>query len=106
MTLKIGINGFGRIGRLVARITIKHPEVELVGVKVKAASNTRSIDCRCKHHWCLDRLESTGIPVHRRICRSQIPDSLSIGIVGTAAIYEGKCWNEVRAVVCPRLVCF
>ena len=32
MTLKIGINGFGRIGRLVARIAIDHPEVELVGV--------------------------------------------------------------------------
>jgi glyceraldehyde-3-phosphate dehydrogenase/erythrose-4-phosphate dehydrogenase len=32
MTLKIGINGFERIGRLVARIAMKHPELELVGV--------------------------------------------------------------------------
>jgi glyceraldehyde 3-phosphate dehydrogenase len=32
MTLKIGINGFGRIGRLVARIAMDHPEVKLVGV--------------------------------------------------------------------------
>jgi glyceraldehyde 3-phosphate dehydrogenase len=32
MTLKIGINGFGRIGRLVARIAMSHPEIELVGV--------------------------------------------------------------------------
>lgn len=32
MTLKIGINGFGRIGRLVARIIMERPEVELVGV--------------------------------------------------------------------------
>ncbi|PSF38987.1 type I glyceraldehyde-3-phosphate dehydrogenase [Aphanothece hegewaldii CCALA 016] len=32
MTLKIGINGFGRIGRLVARIAMDHPEVEIVGV--------------------------------------------------------------------------
>ena len=30
MTLKIGINGFGRIGRLVARIAMSHPELELV----------------------------------------------------------------------------
>jgi glyceraldehyde 3-phosphate dehydrogenase len=30
--LKIGINGFGRIGRLVARIAMEHPEVELVGI--------------------------------------------------------------------------
>jgi glyceraldehyde 3-phosphate dehydrogenase len=32
MTLKVGINGFGRIGRLVARIVMTHPELELVGV--------------------------------------------------------------------------
>jgi glyceraldehyde 3-phosphate dehydrogenase len=32
MTLKIAINGFGRIGRLVARIAMDHPEVELVGI--------------------------------------------------------------------------
>jgi glyceraldehyde 3-phosphate dehydrogenase len=32
MKLKIGINGFGRIGRLVARIAMNHPELELVGV--------------------------------------------------------------------------
>jgi glyceraldehyde 3-phosphate dehydrogenase len=32
MTVKIGINGFGRIGRLVARIATDHPEMELVGV--------------------------------------------------------------------------
>lgn len=30
--LKIGINGFGRIGRLVARIAMKHPEVKIVGI--------------------------------------------------------------------------
>jgi glyceraldehyde 3-phosphate dehydrogenase len=32
MLLKIGINGFGRIGRLVARIAMDHPEIELVGI--------------------------------------------------------------------------
>jgi glyceraldehyde 3-phosphate dehydrogenase len=30
--LKIGINGFGRIGRLVTRIAMDHPEVEIVGI--------------------------------------------------------------------------
>ncbi|MFM1843894.1 MAG: glyceraldehyde 3-phosphate dehydrogenase [Cyanobacteriota bacterium] len=30
--VKIGINGFGRIGRLVARIAMQHPEIELVGI--------------------------------------------------------------------------
>jgi len=32
MTVKVGINGFGRIGRLFARIAMDHPEIELVGV--------------------------------------------------------------------------
>ena len=30
--LKIGINGFGRIGRLVTRIAMNHPEIEIVGI--------------------------------------------------------------------------
>ncbi len=32
MTLKVGINGFGRIGRLVFRAGIKNPNIEFVGV--------------------------------------------------------------------------
>lgn len=32
MTVRIGINGFGRIGRLVARIIASRPGVELVGI--------------------------------------------------------------------------
>jgi glyceraldehyde 3-phosphate dehydrogenase len=32
MSVKIGINGFGRIGRLVARVAASHPDVELVAV--------------------------------------------------------------------------
>jgi glyceraldehyde 3-phosphate dehydrogenase len=32
MVFKIGINGFGRIGRLVARAAMAHPEVEIVGI--------------------------------------------------------------------------
>ncbi|MCF8715311.1 type I glyceraldehyde-3-phosphate dehydrogenase [Joostella atrarenae] len=31
-TVKIGINGFGRIGRLVFRATVKRPNVEIVGI--------------------------------------------------------------------------
>ncbi|PSN13657.1 type I glyceraldehyde-3-phosphate dehydrogenase [filamentous cyanobacterium CCP5] len=31
-TLKVGINGFGRIGRLVFRAAIKHPNIEFVGI--------------------------------------------------------------------------
>jgi len=32
MSVKLGINGFGRIGRLVYRATLKHPDVEVVAV--------------------------------------------------------------------------
>ncbi|MFI3249558.1 MAG: type I glyceraldehyde-3-phosphate dehydrogenase [Eubacteriales bacterium] len=32
MSIKVGINGFGRIGRLVFRASINHPEIEVVGI--------------------------------------------------------------------------
>lgn len=32
MSIKIGINGFGRIGRLVARVAVMDPEIELVAI--------------------------------------------------------------------------
>ena len=32
MTIKIGINGFGRIGRLVFRAALKHKDVEVVAI--------------------------------------------------------------------------
>lgn len=32
MAIRIGINGFGRIGRLVYRLASEHPELEIVGV--------------------------------------------------------------------------
>ena len=32
MSVRLAINGFGRIGRLVARIASRHPEIEVVGI--------------------------------------------------------------------------
>ncbi|GBG74341.1 hypothetical protein CBR_g18752 [Chara braunii] len=32
MAVKIGINGFGRIGRLVLRASLNHPNVQVVAV--------------------------------------------------------------------------
>ena len=32
MAIKVGINGFGRIGRLVFRASLNHPDVEVVGI--------------------------------------------------------------------------
>lgn len=30
--IKVGINGFGRIGRIVFRNAVEHPEIEIVAV--------------------------------------------------------------------------
>ncbi len=32
MSIKVGINGFGRIGRMVFRASLNHPEIEVVGI--------------------------------------------------------------------------
>ena len=32
MSIKVGINGFGRIGRMVLRASMNHPEIEIVGI--------------------------------------------------------------------------
>ena len=32
MSVKVGINGFGRIGRLVFRAAVKNPNIEIVGI--------------------------------------------------------------------------
>lgn len=32
MSIKVGINGFGRIGRMVMRLVANHPEIEIVGI--------------------------------------------------------------------------
>jgi glyceraldehyde 3-phosphate dehydrogenase len=40
MTTKIGINGFGRIGRIVCRAALKHPDVEVVAINDLTDANT------------------------------------------------------------------
>ena len=32
MTVKVGINGFGRIGRIVLRAALSHPNIEVVAI--------------------------------------------------------------------------
>ena len=32
MSIKVGINGFGRIGRMVMRASLNHPDIEIVGI--------------------------------------------------------------------------
>ena len=37
MSIKVGINGFGRIGRMVFRASLNFPEIEVVGILGYAA---------------------------------------------------------------------
>ena len=32
MSIKVGINGFGRIGRMAFRASVNYPEIEIVGI--------------------------------------------------------------------------
>ena len=32
MTVKVGINGFGRIGRIAFRAALSHPNIEIVAI--------------------------------------------------------------------------
>jgi len=40
MSIKLGINGFGRIGRIVLRAALKHPDVEVVAINDLTDSET------------------------------------------------------------------
>jgi len=40
MSIKIGINGFGRIGRMVLRAALKHPDVDVVAINDLTDSET------------------------------------------------------------------
>ena len=39
MSIKVGINGFGRIGRMVFRAAMTMPEIEIVGVNDLCPAN-------------------------------------------------------------------
>ena len=40
MSIKLGINGFGRIGRMVLRAALKHPDVDVVAINDLTDSET------------------------------------------------------------------
>ena len=40
MSIKVGINGFGRIGRMVFRASLNHPEIEITPRSRSLASTT------------------------------------------------------------------
>lgn len=43
--VKVGINGFGRIGRIVFRNAVEHPDVEIVAVNDPFIEPTYAVCC-------------------------------------------------------------
>lgn len=45
MVTKVGINGFGRIGRIVFRNAVEHPDVEIVAVNDPFIETKYAVSC-------------------------------------------------------------
>ena len=61
MSIKVGINGFGRIGRMVFRASINHPEIEIVGINDLCPADYLAYMLKydTMHVQFLDTVEST-----------------------------------------------
>ncbi len=95
MTVKLGINGFGRIGRLVFRAALKNPELEVVAIndltdagtmahllKYDSVHGTLDVDVSAKD----DRLEVDGETVAIRSIKE--PENLAWGELGVDVVAE------------------
>ncbi|MGD2272610.1 MAG: type I glyceraldehyde-3-phosphate dehydrogenase [Desulfobacterales bacterium] len=95
MTVKLGINGFGRIGRLVFRTALKNPEVEVVAIndlanaatiahllKYDSVHGTLDVDIRAHE----DRLEVDGKAVAIRSIKA--PENLGWNELGVEIAAE------------------
>ncbi len=83
MTIKLGINGFGRIGRMVFRAALDHPDVEVVAIN--DLTDTKTTAHLLKYdsvHGILDRSISAkedSIAVdHKKICVTKFKDPRQI----------------------------
>lgn len=122
MPIKIGINGFGRIGKMVFRLAIQDPEIEIVQVNDK-------MDIELLHHlikydsvhgrFFTDvKIENDSIIIHDRkilVTHNSQPDEIpwersevelvieSSGIFKTRKLMEGHLKRGVQKVIlsCP-----
>lgn len=95
MAIKIGINGFGRIGRLVFRASLEHPEVQVVGINDLA--NSKSLAHLLKYDSVHGTLKNdvsfteTAIVVDGReipVSSERDPANLPWGKVGAEYVIE------------------
>ena len=72
--VKVGINGFGRIGRCALRIAVKNPEVEVVAVNARSGIDTYAMESDAKEFMLIC---SNTIPFMGRLMRMSALTAMS-----------------------------
>ncbi|MBN1928028.1 MAG: type I glyceraldehyde-3-phosphate dehydrogenase [Chlorobiaceae bacterium] len=93
--VKVGINGFGRIGRLVFRQAVDNPDVEIVGINdltdVKTLAHLLKYDSTHKKFNGEVRIEGDNLVVNGKtitICAQKDPAQLPWASLGTDLVVE------------------
>ena len=75
MSIKIGINGFGRIGRMVFRACLEHPEIDVVGINDLCPADYLAYMLKydTMHGRCKAEVGQARRGVYRRVHRP-VPD--------------------------------
>lgn len=93
--VKVGINGFGRIGRLVFRQAMENPEIEIVGINdltdVKTLAHLLKYDSSHKKFNGEVTIEGDNLIVNGRtiaICAQKDPAQLPWASLGATLVVE------------------
>lgn len=93
--VKVGINGFGRIGRLVFRQAVENPEIEIVGINdltdVKTLAHLLKYDSSHKKFNGEVKIEGDNLVVNGRtiaICAQKDPAQLPWASLGANLVVE------------------
>lgn len=106
MTARIGINGFGRIGRLVFRAALNNPEIEVVGINdlTSAETNAHLLKYDSVHGTMNADVHATetGIVVNGKevkVYAEKEPQNLPWGDLGVDIVVEssGKFTDATKA---------
>ena len=108
--LKIGINGFGRIGRMVMRASLSHPDVEIVGINDLCDSDLLAYLLKYdtvhgKFPGTVDYDEKNLIINGKAIPRFQEPDASKIpwGDLGAETVLECTGRNLTKEAAQPHI---
>ena len=108
--LKIGINGFGRIGRMVMRASLSHPDVEIVGINDLCDSDLLAYLLKYdtvhgKFPGTIDYDEKNLIINGKAIPRFQEPDASKIpwGELGAETVLECTGRNLTKEAAQPHI---